>query len=202
MSKPTLDKPCRVCGKKVPAHHKSSICYSCKPVSHNRKERTCPTCLRSHIALTNECNRCRNEKRLKVGICSSCSKKTLNATSTSKCFSCCQEKGDKSHRWKGGKIKKGTSGYVKVYSPDHPRVSHWGKSGKYVPEHVLVMEKYLGRYLLQGENVHHKNGVRDDNRIENLELWTRPQPSGIRAEDALEWALEIVSRYAPHKLIL
>lgn len=69
------------------------------------------------------------------------------------------------------------------------------KPGKTVFQHVLVVENTLGRYLLPGENVHHLNGVKDDNRPENLELWTRPQPSGIRAEDAVAWAMEILERY-------
>ena len=77
----------------------------------------------------------------------------------------------------------------------HPRA---GKNG-YVFEHVLVLEGTLGRYLLPGETVHHRNGVRDDNRPENLELWIRPQPTGIRAADALEWARHIVATYGlPH----
>jgi hypothetical protein len=57
------------------------------------------------------------------------------------------------------------------------------------------MEEILGRYLLPTESVHHRNGVRDDNRPENLELWTRPQPTGIRVSDALAWAHEIIERY-------
>jgi hypothetical protein len=62
-------------------------------------------------------------------------------------------------------------------------------------EHILVAEDLLGRYLYEGETVHHRNGVRGDNRPENLELKTNPQPSGIRVRDAIEWARTILERY-------
>ncbi len=62
-------------------------------------------------------------------------------------------------------------------------------------EHIVVMESLLGRYLVPGENVHHRNGVPTDNRPENLELWVRPQPPGCRVEDAVAWAHEILARY-------
>jgi hypothetical protein len=57
------------------------------------------------------------------------------------------------------------------------------------------MEQILGRYLHRTETVHHRNGVKDDNRPGNLELWVRPQPTGIRASDAIEWAIELLERY-------
>ena len=83
------------------------------------------------------------------------------------------------------------TGYVMLWAPSHPRA---GKD-QYVYEHILVMEQLLGRYLLPEEFVHHRNGVRDDNRPENLELWTRPQPTGIRATGAVARAREILARY-------
>ena len=62
-------------------------------------------------------------------------------------------------------------------------------------QHRHVMEECLGRSLEKGENIHHLNGDRIDNRIENLELWVTHQPRGQRPPDLLKWADEIIRRY-------
>lgn len=74
--------------------------------------------------------------------------------------------GERNPSWNGGRtVDKG--GYILVRVPAHPGANHCG----YVREHRLVMEKKLGRPLTDTEVVHHVNGVTDDNRPENLELF-------------------------------
>ena len=99
-------------------------------------------------------------------------------------------------RLHGGSRSPHSKGYVVVRNPDHPNAF---KDGSML-EHVLVMSSLLGRPLAPGENVHHKNGVRDDNRPENLELWSKSQPAGQRVSDKVAWAKEILALYEPEAL--
>jgi hypothetical protein len=80
--------------------------------------------------------------------------------------------------------------YQYLEEMNHP--NPW-KNGDMV-EHVFVMSEYLG-------TIHHKNGIKSDNRLENLELWNGPHPYGQRVEDILKWCKELLEEYG-HTVIM
>jgi hypothetical protein len=92
-------------------------------------------------------------------------------------------------------VKLDKVGYVQVRT-----LAGNGAKGRYTYEHRLVMQEMIGRPLVKGETVHHKNGIRNDNRPENLELWSEAQPYGQRVEDKVTYAIEILKQYAPERL--
>lgn len=113
------------------------------------------------------------EKNRKIIKCISCGKPMIVSPSQLKSKYCsvkCYNKlKDKNPNWKGGKREDG-HGYIYIYKPEHPRAV----SGV-VYEHVLKIENKIGRYLFRDEVVHHKNGIKSDNRINNLKLMTRSE---------------------------
>lgn len=151
----------------------------------------CKTCDKEWEGKTThlDCYKCRGQKR-KI-LCPKKCGNTMFRTSKmcKKCFSEIDQTLNNNPNWKNGKTRH-SKGYVLIHCPDHPR-----NKNPYVFEHILVMEKYLGRLLTENEEIHHKNGVRDDNRISNLELWTVHHPRGQRVEDLIEWAQEIFDKY-------
>jgi len=127
----------------------------------------------------------KGDKMAKIIYCINCGKKLTGKNNPIRCSSCAKighhptqktkikisntmkklkiNIREKNPQWKGGKYKRG-DGYIVILCPNHP--FHYPDG--YVPEHRLIMEKYLGRYLKSNEPVHHINKIKNDNRIENL----------------------------------
>lgn len=79
---------------------------------------------------------------------------------------------EQSCHWKGGRLKD-TYGYILIWDSDKK---------KYVKEHRKIVENYIGRELLPSEDIHHKNGIKDDNRIENLEIMKKSEHTSFHAK--------------------
>ena len=100
----------------------------------------------------------------------------------------------KSHRNIG--TKRIARGYVYIYKPKHPNADSWG----WIGEQRLVMSENLNRRLTPNETVHHKNGIKTDNHIENLELWVESHPKGQRIKDMVDFCIALLKEYKPEVL--
>jgi len=140
--------------------------------------------------MTDICSNCNGPRKAKFagGICEKCyDRKIIEKAGTHSCACGCGElipkiykdgrprlykkchnlKGEKNIRWNGG-IRIDKQGYRHVLKFDHPFCDKAG----YIPEHRLILEKKLGRYLTKDEVAHHINEVKNDNREENIMLMT------------------------------
>jgi hypothetical protein len=179
------NKTCRTCGeeKDYRSYYKAAgnangYENQCKPCKNNSRD---PEKRRAYIKAWRA-----NKVALgHYGKCANCNESLGrdegNRRKTEYCRNCL--KGELNPNYKGGYI-----------NGDGYRVIHVGNR-KTMLEHRCVMEKWLGRKLFGDENVHHMNGDRLDNRIENLELWSTMQPSGQRVSDKIVFAKEILKRY-------
>lgn len=131
-----------------------------------------------------------SRKRVYSYSCLSC--KEVSFTTTTKISGFCSKSCYAFQYWdkNANRDLKIRDGYAQVFDRAH-MAENKTRQGR-ILQHVLVMEKHLGRPLQKGENVHHKNGLRADNRIENLELWATHQPRGQRVSDLVDF---VVSKY-------
>jgi len=97
---------------------------------------------------------------------------------------------EKNSSWKGGKGSINGGGYVEI--------RHGVNRGKLL--HRVLFEEHYGVKLKPYQSLHHINGIKTDNRIENLELWDKSQPYGQRVEDKLKYYFQLVETYKSHPL--
>jgi hypothetical protein len=167
-------------------------CGRCDDEFVTRKVKTLPTC----------CKTCRlsyPRQRVMPRPCESCGNDFKPFRHETRfCSRRCRSdvlRGANHHAWKGGPSARGSYANVKVDPSDEIGWAMRYDSTNYVPEHRLVMARYLGRPLTRDEVVHHVNGLRYDNRLANLELWRTGHPMGQNVEDQVAWAREILERY-------
>ena len=210
MPKPKLliDKPCAVCKAVFSPKSSTQVCCSHKCGHEFKKTRRPSPCAQCGKLFTRASSRqklcsdkCRTEARKtdRSAVCKSCGEVFIRPHGKRPTFcshSCSMKDRNLMGKLRGPALPAGTvrpagSGYLIEKT----------EGGKWIIQHRLVMQRHLGRPLERTEYVHHKNGNRSDNRIENLELWmtkgsSKKDPLGQRLDDVLTELLrqpEIVS---------
>lgn len=160
-------KSCPNCRRAfVPNRTHKRLCADCPRAKERRGD--CPSCgkaLRLHSnrgRRRGPCVACKSRIARERRICSECG--GSKSKESALCVRCNNQRhrGERSRAWRGGRHLNG-DGYVMLWCPEHPRA---GKRG-YVREHIKVWTDAHGP-LLPGWTVHHLNGIRDDNRLDNL----------------------------------
>jgi hypothetical protein len=195
MSENIKTKTCQHCRKEYTGSTSKSCCYGCHgllkkygTITPDHFNKKCESCGADYFS-----------KKWKSKFCSKpCYRKILNHKKfiEYRIENNLDLETPKKFKAPNGSGHKDPHGYVFINRVEHPNAQKRGR----IYEHTFVMSKHLGRPLNKGENVHHKNGIKDDNRIENLELWSTSQPAGQRVEDKLKWALEFLEEYKDYKI--
>ena len=174
------DRKCPVCQGPIAARGKRTYCSNrCRALSRRNPPKTCQTCGTEFHAKGEHKDR---QRKFCSKVCADQGTRTLTPRQCRECRTTFNPKEQRlqfcsrtcAAKWtgrakRGPGIRKDARGYILLYRPEHPMAP---KSG-YLQQHRLVMADHLGRMLEPGEVVHHKNEVKDDNRLENLELLTK-----------------------------
>ena len=180
-----VTRPCEGCGLDVSRKHSELR-------AHTFCSNACYLASDYFISRRNASNARRFEGMRETRPCRQCGKNVERPRSQFKARTYCSISCRRAESLALSTRQLNSSGYVIVFvGRDYPGA---GKQG-HILEHRKVMQDHLGRPLTKDENVHHKNGVKTDNRLENLELWTRSQPYGQRVEDKIAWAREFLAFY-------
>ncbi|HEV3223861.1 MAG TPA: HNH endonuclease [Puia sp.] len=164
-----------------PGYVESKICPTCG-IIFRRKKNHRGILWTDKVYCSSKCCNSRKERKRVMQNCVICGKSynPRGVIANSKtCSHICAGKlhskntmGARHNLWNGGRVKT-RQGYIRIWiSEDHQLASMKPKGSNHILEHRLVMAEILGRPLFDWETVHHKNGKKDDNRKENLELRT------------------------------